>query len=141
MILFKLLFTQLCKLRKSLIYICCFLSILYIFSKSKTIFCFGLGFFIASSISYINIYILSKSVCYILNTQVKKTKYFFFYIIFILSIDSFHILYSFNISEVNNRYANWFHLSYFILIDKLCLLKKKLDLNTRCYYESSCILV
>jgi len=78
MILFKLLFTQLFKLKKSLMYICCFLSILYFFSRSKTIFCFGLGFFIASSISYINIYILSKSVCYILNTQVKKTKYFFF---------------------------------------------------------------
>jgi hypothetical protein len=78
MILFKSFFMQLCKLKKSLIYLFCFLSVLYIFSKSKTLFCFSLGFFIASSISYINIYILSKSVCYILDAQVKKTKHFFF---------------------------------------------------------------
>jgi hypothetical protein len=127
MILFKSFFMQLCKLKKSLIYLFCFLSVLYIFSKSKTLFCFSLGFFIASSISYINIYILSKSVCYILDAQVKKTKHFFFYIFLVFFIDNFHILYSFNISKINNRYANWLCLSYSIFIDKLCLLKMEIN--------------
>jgi hypothetical protein len=78
MILFNSFFSQLYKLKKSLIYLFCFLSMFYMFSKSKTFFCFGLGFCVASSISYINIYILSKSVYYILNTHTKKTKHFFF---------------------------------------------------------------